>query len=182
MYRQAIFTILQLPARSLSSRPLCSKRLPVFALINSTRFSDVPISLPSTEGKLRTSIIQAASPEVLIDESGRDASSHPSGRVHCWLEVEGLLVIDKLVIYIAEVRATKTHDNIPALGSALVQPNHRLDYLQGCSDLIPPFRCQSRLRFAAQTMDRNECCLEKEVPIALLVNVRSSQSHHTYKT
>lgn len=116
----AIFAILQL---QLILCPLCFERLPILAFINITRVSDIPIAFPSTEGELRAGIIQAASPKILIDES-RSTSSKPSRRVHCRLEVEGLLIVDKFLIYIAKKRATKTHYNIPALRSALVQPNH----------------------------------------------------------
>jgi hypothetical protein len=80
----------------------------------SSQVSDVPISFPVTERKLRSVVVQTTSPQVLIDQSWR-SSSHPCRCVHCRLEIERLFVIDELVIKAPKMRTTKTHNDIPAL-------------------------------------------------------------------
>jgi hypothetical protein len=104
--------------------------------------SDVPISFPIAERKLRSVVVQTPSPQVFIDQSRR-SSSHPCCRIHRRLKIERLFVIDKFIIKAAEMRTTKTHDDIPALRGALIQPNHRLNHLQGRGNLVSPFRGQS---------------------------------------
>lgn len=121
------------------------------SLIGMTLTLQIP-SIPTTKLEIRNRIIQTTRPKILVDESWR-TPRHPNCCVSCALRGAALDILQRRRIWILQIVAAETHDDVARFRAHRVDMLHRLDDSQRIEDLGPPVWGLRVLWHAAEAMD-----------------------------